>query len=350
MRKNIVLALFLALAAIFTVSAAAQTTDVKGRVLDEAGNPIVNSKVVLQNVENGRKVELKTNNKGEYFTMGLTPGRYNIALLGQDGKPIFQLSGVMVKLSGDNIYDMNLQAERAKQQEAVPEEVRKQMEAQQKEAQKIKGLNAMLSQALEARKAGNCDQAIDLMQQATQADATKDLLWVNLAESYVCAKRFADAIPAYQKAIAIAPTRGEYHNNLGQALLKNNQVDEAIASYDKAAQLDPVNAAMYYFNEGAVLTNKGRADDAVKAFDNAIKADPNKADAYYWKGVNLLAKATIAKDGKMVAPEGTAEAFNKYLELQPEGQFAEPSKEMLKTIGAKVETTFGKGKKAASKK
>jgi hypothetical protein len=60
-----------------------------------------------------------------------------------------------------------------------------------------------------------------------------------------------------------------------------------------------------------------------------------------------MGKATLKGD-KMVAPDGTAEAFNKYLELQPTGQFADPAKQMLASIGATIETNFGK--KKASKK
>jgi tetratricopeptide (TPR) repeat protein len=116
-----------------------------------------------------------------------------------------------------------------------------------------------------------------------------------------------------------------------------------------AAQADPTAAAQYYFNTGAVLTNAGKVDDAVVAFDKVIAADPNKADAYYWKGVNMIGKATLKGD-KMVAPEGTAEAFQKYLELQPTGTFADPAKQMLTSIGASVETQFGNKKKAAPKK
>jgi hypothetical protein len=50
----------------------------------------------------------------------------------------------------------------------------------------------------------------------------------------------------------------------------------------------------------------------------------------------------------MVAPDGTAEAFQKYLELAPTGNYAEPAKQMLTSIGATVETQFGK-KKATKK-
>ena len=84
--------------------------------------------------------------------------------------------------------------------------------------------------------------------------------------------------------------------------------------YAAAAQADPTNAGTYYYNEGAVFTNTGKVDEAVAAFDKAIELDPKRADAYYWKGVDLIGKATM-KDNKMVAPAGTAEAFNKYLEL-----------------------------------
>jgi hypothetical protein len=51
----------------------------------------------------------------------------------------------------------------------------------------------------------------------------------------------------------------------------------------------------------------------------------------------------------MVAPEGTAEAFQKYLELQPQGRMAQPAKDMLASIGATIETGFGTKKKPVKK-
>jgi len=64
--------------------------------------------------------------------------------------------------------------------------------------------------------------------------------------------------------------------------------------------------------------------------------------------VDLIGKATLQGD-KMVAPPGTAEAFNKYLELAPTGPYADVAKQMLASIGASIETGFGK-KKAPPKK
>jgi hypothetical protein len=60
-----------------------------------------------------------------------------------------------------------------------------------------------------------------------------------------------------------------------------------------------------------------------------------------------MAKATTGKDGKFVAVPGTAESFQKYLELKPDGPMAQPAKDMLASIGASVETSYGKGKTAS---
>jgi tetratricopeptide (TPR) repeat protein len=198
------------------------------------------------------------------------------------------------------------------------------------------------------------------MTEATQIDPNRDLIWFTLGDAYAAqAKKteatdraaakplYDQAIQAYQKAIAIKPM-ADYYNNLAQSQAKAGQTDQAIQSYTQAAQLDPTRAAMFYFNEGAVLTNTGKVDDAIEAFKKAIAADPNRADSYYWLGVNMIGKATLQGD-KMVAPPGTAEAFNKYLELQPTGPFADPAKQMLASIGASVETSFGKKKSSKTK-
>jgi tetratricopeptide (TPR) repeat protein len=147
-----------------------------------------------------------------------------------------------------------------------------------------------------------------------------------------------------------------FYNNLGKGYAQLGKTDDAVKAYNQAAQLDPAGAGMYYFNLGAILTNANVKNDsemrkaAVQAFEKAITADPTKADAYYWKGTNLIGAATLQGD-KMVAPDGTAEAFQKYLELQPTGPHAEEAKAMLQGLGAPVETSYGtQKKKPATKK
>ena len=72
------LALSLALVA---VPASAQSGQVKGKVVDAKGQPIEGAKVTIANVEtSGRKLETKTNKKGEYIQIGLQPGHYTITV------------------------------------------------------------------------------------------------------------------------------------------------------------------------------------------------------------------------------------------------------------------------------
>jgi tetratricopeptide (TPR) repeat protein len=153
-----------------------------------------------------------------------------------------------------------------------------------------------------------------------------------------------------QKTPEATKVLAQYYNNLANALGKTGKTDDAVKNYTQAAALDPAGAAQYYYNIGATLTNAGKIDEAIAAFDKTIAADPTKADAYYQKGVGLVGKSTTDKDGKVVAPPGTAEAFNKYLELQPNGPYADAAKGMLQYIGSTVETSYGTTKKKPPKK
>ena len=222
------------------------------------------------------------------------------------------------------------------------------------EAQKIEALNHMLEQAAAARQADDYPKAVSIMQEATRQEPTQSVLWASLGQSHLGAKQYPEAIEALKRALALSPERASYHNLLGTAYLRRRQLDDAVGEFKTAAELndknpsDPRhndNAAMYWFNAGATLTVQGKPDEANAAFDKAIAADPKKAEAYYQKGINLIGRAKIDKDGKMTAPEGTQEAFQKYLELSPDGQFAEPAKQMLAMIGAKIETDYGTAKK-----
>jgi tetratricopeptide (TPR) repeat protein len=354
---------------------------VKGVAKDNQGNPIADAIVVWTNMDNGQKYQLKTNKRGEYFSLGLTPGKYLATLYKnaddlKAGKELDHVKGFPVQLEENTLdFDLKKDTENAAKGQGLTPEQLKQMQEQQakaaKETNTVKSLNEKLNAAKTSADAGDFDTAIASLNEATQMDATRDLLWFKLGDYYRMSatkqtdaaekqKRLASAVESYQKAIDLkksatndkdpnaAKNLAAYYNNLAEAYAKSNKMDDAVKTYELAAQADPTSAAQYYFNTGAVLTNAGKVDDAIKAFDKVISIDPNRADAYYWKGVNLIGKATLQGD-KMVAPQGTAEAFQKYLELQPSGTYADAAKQMLTSIGSSVETTFGKKKQAPKK-
>ena len=312
--------------------------DVRGVATDRDGKPISGATVELYDSSTGRKYQAKTNSKGQYVAAELPIGSYTATLV-QNGTTLDSHPNVPVTAGGDMTVDFDIAKDNP-----VSAEQQKKVEAVQKQNVKVKDLNGKLAQAKELEAAGNYDQAITLLQQTTEAEPTEDLLWAYLGDAQRGGKKYTDAIDSYQKALAIKPNTGAYLSGLADAYAKSGQTDKAVQTYAAAAQADPLSAGTYYFNEGAIFTNIGKVDEAVAAFDKAIQIDPKRADAYYWKGVDLIGKATM-KDNKMVAPPGTAEAFNKYLELQPSGKYADASKQMLAAIGASVDTSYGKSKK-----
>jgi tetratricopeptide (TPR) repeat protein len=376
-RSALLLFFLLAVGAIPLFSQASGT--VKGVCKDAQANPIVGGIVVYANQDNGQKYMLKCNKKGEYFSLGLTPGTYNVTLYknaddAKANKELYHFNHFQVPAE-ETTLDFDLQKEQQRQaqgQGLTPEQLKQRQEQEQKVAKEnmtIKQLNDKIVAASTASKAGDFDQAISILTEANQIDATHDVLWAQLADAYRNSalkqtdpaektRRLQEAVTDYQKAIDLkqkavdastkkdpqdAERLASYYNNLGEAEGKAGKPDDAIKAYNQAAQLNPQGAAGYYYNEGAVLTNAGKADDAITAFDKSIAADPTRADAYYQKGVNMIGKATLQGD-KMVAPPGTAEAFQKYLELAPTGPYADVAKQMLTSIGASVETGFGKKK------
>jgi len=156
---------------------------------------------------------------------------------------------------------------------------------------------------------------------------------------------------AYSKSIELKPDDPGSHNNYALALAKAKKFPEMQAELKKAADLDPQNAGKYYYNLGAILVNSGQSEAAGEAFKKAIELTPTYADAYYQYGVTLVGQAKIdPATGKVTPVPGTVEAFQKYLELQPNGQWAQASKEMLTSLGGSIETKFTDPNAPATKK
>jgi tetratricopeptide (TPR) repeat protein len=370
MKKTLLLLTLVAtLAALSVMPARAQGVyaTVKGKVTDENG-PVAEVKVEYKNTETGMKYSLSTDKAGEFFSLGVLPGLFRV-VLSKNGQIIWTQDNVRVSSGapdGISVQDFNLLELRAAAmsksgQPAVTVEQLKKIEEGKKESATIETLNQKLAAAKAAEDAQNWDQAVSIMTEATALAPARHELWANLCVAELGGKKLEEAGAHCQKAITLAEQQArpdpaklaQYHNELGQVYGKSGKTQEAVAEYNSAAQADPAGASKYYFNLGAILTNESARqteqaarfrmiDQATAAFDKAIAADPSYAEAYYQKAINLLGKATLDKSNKMVAPPGTAEAFNKYLELEPTGRHAEEVKGMLAYIGAEVQTTYGK--------
>jgi tetratricopeptide (TPR) repeat protein len=337
----------------------AQFGSIKGVCKDARGKPIAGAQVELHGVETTRSYKFKTDSKGEYSSIAVMPGRYNAVLL-KDEHEIDSVNGVVVGISEMRL-DFDLQHATSTAHQSTAEEQQLQAK-QQYTAAVVKVLNEKLEAANQSIKSGDFDTAIATLTDATKVSPNVDLVWARLGGAYLAsapkqtdadekAKRFGEAADSYQKAIDVrqkqtvpakqtpeqATVQAEdlagYYNNLAHAEAKSGKLDEAVKSYNQAAQINPSGAYLYYYNQGAILYNAGKPDEAIEAYDKSIAADPTKPDAYYQKGVVLISKAVNDKNGKVTPAPGTLEALNKYLEMAPNGQFVNEAKGLIQYIG-----------------
>jgi len=196
-----------------------------------------------------------------------------------------------------------------------------------------------------------------LMLKDTAAKPDASVLWAQLGQAQIGLKKYDEAEVTYKKTLELEatakkpnlPVQGLANSGLGEIYARAGKVPEANTFYDAAAKANPTQAAFYLTNEAKIFYQVNNADAQVAAADEAIKADPTQPILYYLKGNGLVQKTTQdPKTQKLVAPPGCLEAYQKYLELAPTGQYATDVKGILAGFDQKIDNSY-KAPKAAKK-
>ena len=98
--------------------------------------------------------------------------------------------------------------------------------------------------------------------------------------------RARDALASFDRALELNPAYAECHNNRGIVLQELGILDAALAGFAKAIALKPDNARAHN-NHGTVLADLRRPRDALVSYDKAIALDPAYAEAFYNRGMAL---------------------------------------------------------------
>jgi tetratricopeptide (TPR) repeat protein len=195
---------------------------------------------------------------------------------------------------------------------------------------------------------------VNLMTKDTAVKPDEPLLWTQLGRGQLGLKKYPDAITTYQKALTLEQAEkkqnpeilGTIYSGLGEAYARTSKVQEANQAFDAAVKADPTRSAFYLRNEAVIFFQEHNSAAQVAAADEAIKSDPNmpdptKALLYYIKGQGLVQNATIdPKTQRIVLPPECTEAYQQYLQLAPDGQFAAEVKGILQQAGEKVNSSF----------
>ena len=173
-------------------------------------------------------------------------------------------------------------------------------------------------------------KAVDMLVQ----DKDIPVILSNLGLAYSGVGQYQVAINTLEEAAKLKPAVGTYME-LGTDLAQVGRMPEATAACDKILTVDRTAKNMQagcYKNVAIVLTNKGKLLEAIAPLQKVTLLNPQ--DALSWKLLGDSLSNTItskSQDGKIVyvIPPGTLEAYQRYLQLDPNGPYAGQVKSAL---------------------
>ncbi len=169
----------------------------------------------------------------------------------------------------------------------------------------------LVEHATEANRAVNIPEFMNIAPgglEKIDAPATEFYRLFDVAVQYTDKKLYEQAVPAWRKALELAPEDPRGHNNFGIALFESGHIDEAIVEYRKSIDLNP-KSSQTHNNLGSALAEKGRMDEALAEFQKSVELNPDNAGAH----VNL-GNALASKSGKL---DQAIDELNKGVELAP---------------------------------
>jgi tetratricopeptide (TPR) repeat protein len=163
-----------------------------------------------------------------------------------------------------------------------------------------------------AKKLGRKDGQAEPLLRAAQGGHPEDF-WLNFALGEALRERKpAEAVGFYRAALATRPTVATVHLEVGMALRRQGQLDEAMAEFRRAIELDSKWSPDHYML-GRCWEARGRLDEAMAEFRRAIELDPREARAH-----DMLGRCWEAR-GRL--DEAMAE-YRRAIELNPRGATA----------------------------
>lgn len=152
------------------------------------------------------------------------------------------------------------------------------------------------------------DKAISAYNKAIELDRSFGWPYSNLALTYLTMGKFAEAILLYQKSASLLQKTEEQAaswNSLGNIYRHLNDYENALNAYQKADELDPLNAgkrdqvdlvaagpnsqnAQVWLELGNLFFKSAAYSDAVEAYIHAVKMDPTSGWAHSNLAMSLV--------------------------------------------------------------
>jgi len=295
----VLLALLLGLAP----AAIAQSTMVRGKVIDAKKEGIPGVTITIESLGgSGQKLTTKTDKKGEFVQLLTQSGQYRVTASDPKLGSVFNDTRVVLGKPSEMVIVL------------VPSTAAN-------DSAKAAELKKAFEEGVAASRANSHDAAIAKFNEALAISPVCFDCQFNIGVAYMGKKDDKAAEAAWLKALEMKPDYSEALNALSTLYNNQKRFDEAAAMSAKAAASGGSGgSADATFNQGIILWNQGKIADAKVKFEETLKANPSHPEAHYQLGMALL------NEGKLA--EAVAE-FESYVKLAPDGQYATQAKGMI---------------------
>jgi predicted Zn-dependent protease len=241
---------------------------ISGKVVDEAGKPIIDVEVKAVKVGEAQVFQTKTDRKGEWALGGLAGGEWNID---------FAKPGLETVQQSASIREGQRLPQLAITMRVAPPDPRE-------------GINKEMERAAEHIKGGRVADARKIYEDLLVKFPTVHQFHNFIGRTYAAENNMPKAIEHVKIALEKEPDNAETKLLLAELLQTSGQKDEAKAildTVDVTQAKDPfvfVNVAINYINDN-------KAPQAIELLTKLVAQFPNEAQLLYYRGRAYLASS-----------------------------------------------------------
>lgn len=312
------LAAIVSLSAVWTTAQITTPGSIRGKVVQQNGNPL--NEAVLVRLENirGTKTTAFTDNQGQFDFLGVMPGIYYVVVDGdnhQDGGTVTvevfpsspSIVTLMVRLRTPEPAKKATSVSAGELSQKVPPAAQKEFERGSTASKQGKTelaithyrkaiaiypnfLMARNDLGAQLMTLGKLDEAAEELQAAITIDPKAFNPRLNLGMVLVKQHNFAEGAGELRKALSLDPTSPSAHFYLGLALVGMDDSDNAEKEFKTAHNIGGEKYALALFHLGELYFNRGEREAALKMFQQYLRESPDASNAAHVRQMIAMLK------------------------------------------------------------
>jgi len=277
---------------------------IRGTVIDAAGNPIPDVKIIVEHIQYGTKFQGKSDKKGGWAVAGLGTGNFRIAAEKENYSPAYHEMRVSQFSRNNPPVDFTMQKVQA-QDMGMP-------------VIENKAAIALLEDGNQLFDKEKYDEALAKYQEFLAQNPAVYQVNINIGNCYREMGEYEKAIETFNILLEkIKEEKGILEGDkdaacalsgIGDTYIKSGELDKAVGYLQQALSILPEDETMA-FNIGEILFKKGEAAKGIEFFKKAIEIKSDWPPPYRQLGYAFLNMANY---------QMAVESFRKFIELAPD--------------------------------